>query len=336
MGHRVGVSTTGDTTPMHRDIRAALRLVMRRAPGARAVLGAAPLERMGGGEERPTLVDAKCVEGTRVRAHVVPGDPHSDFAAFLDGTQHSEHVEQIGRAPIVWGKIAAGIRVRADRKLRSWHDPIVETRAYVPKAYLAPEILASLIAELGEDAVRDTSAPDSDGVIPAAHPVLLLERAKYAVSNDRDRAERALAERWCAEEQRPLFIDGGIGGSDIVAKAACAIGVIKSHRTLYVDGDAIDIVFALKKGERTSVISVASRKRPPLHSWYLRLRDPAGHDPLWGVVRVEVAKSAKVTGRADEVSRWVLTETAPNAMPDARWDKMSYGIRNAEEFLRAL
>ena len=40
--------------------------------------------------------------------------------------------------------------------------------------------------------------------------------------------------------------------------------------------------------------------------------------------------------RADEISRWVLAETSPLALPDGRWDKMSYGIREAEEFLRAI
>ncbi len=321
---------------MPRDVRAALKAAMRRAPQARVVVDAAPLERVSGDAERPSLVDATCVEDAVVRAHTVPGERHSEFAAFLDGTQHSQHVGQYGRAPIVLGTIAAGIRARADRKLRAWQAPIVETRVYVPKAYLPPDIFATLAAELGDEALRDTSAPDSDGVIPAPHPVLLLERAKYAVSNDRDRAERALAERWCASEHRPLFIDGGIAGSETVARASCAIGVVKSHRTLYIDGDAIDIVFSLAKGERTSVISIAPKHRPAVHSWYLRLRDPAGHDPLWGVVRVEVAETGDVARRADEVSRWVLTETAPNAMPDARWDKMAYGIRNAEEFLRAL
>jgi hypothetical protein len=35
------------------------------------------------------------------------------------------------------------------------------------------------------------------------------------------------------------------------------------------------------------------------------------------------------------VSRWILAERAPLALPDARWDRMVYGIRDCEEFLRA-
>jgi hypothetical protein len=73
-----------------------------------------------------------------------------------------------------------------------------------------------------------------------------------------------------------------------------------------------------------------------VYSWYLRLRDFTGHDAMWGLVRVEVAETDRITERADEVSRWVLAEMAPNAMPDTRWDKMAYGVRNCETFLRAI
>jgi hypothetical protein len=71
-------------------------------------------------------------------------------------------------------------------------------------------------------------------------------------------------------------------------------------------------------------------------SWYLRLRDPEGHDALWGLVRIEMSNFENPTERADEISRWILAETSPLALPDGRWDKMSYGIRDVEEFLRAI
>ena len=71
-------------------------------------------------------------------------------------------------------------------------------------------------------------------------------------------------------------------------------------------------------------------------SWYLRVRSAKGHDPLWGLVRVEVAEAERPTERADEISRWVLAEMSPLSLPDGRWDKMAYGIRDCEEFLRAI
>jgi len=158
---------------------------------------------------------------------------------------------------------------------------------------------------------------------------------------DLEAAERELAERWCEGADGELFVDGAITASERVATSSCVVGVVKSHRTLYAEGDALRAVLHLERGARTSVFRITSPKRTPVASWYLRLRDPHGRDPLWGLVRVEVAEprgaSAKTIGeRADEVSSWVLAEALPLAVPDARWDKMVYGIRDCEEFLRAI
>jgi hypothetical protein len=89
------------------------------------------------------------------------------------------------------------------------------------------------------------------------------------------------------------------------------------------------------------VFRVTSPKRQTVASWYLRLRDAAGHDPMWGLVRVEVANPSRIDehaigDRASDVCRWILAEVAPLSLPDARWDKMVYGVRDCEEFLRAI
>ena len=62
---------------------------------------------------------------------------------------------------------------------------------------------------------------------------------------------------------------------------------------------------------------------------------------MWGLVRVEIAEphvstESEVRDRADEVSRAILSEVTPLSLPDSRWDKMVYGIRDCEEFLRAV
>ena len=97
----------------------------------------------------------------------------------------------------------------------------------------------------------------------------------------------------------------------------------------------------LDEGERSSAFLVTSRSRTSVASWYLRIRESRGHDPMWGLVRVEIAydaggADASHAARADEVSRWILAEATPIALPDARWDKMVYGVRDCEEFLRAI
>jgi hypothetical protein len=137
------------------------------------------------------------------------------------------------------------------------------------------------------------------------------------------------------------LIDGGISANDRVAREACVVGVVKSHRTLYAEGEGLQVVLRLRAGERTTAFRITSTKRTTVASWYLRLRDPLGRDPMWGLVRVEIAEPplatpSQIRERADEVSRSILAEVVPLALPDSRWDKMVYGIRDCEEFLRAV
>ncbi|HEX5580318.1 MAG TPA: hypothetical protein VFX39_02005 [Gemmatimonadaceae bacterium] len=306
--------------------------------------GGATLEAMGGmgAMEPPRLVSASVIEGHALRARRIEGDPETGFTAFLDGTQQSRTVGYHDGLPIVFGTVAAVVRVRVNRRLYTWHAaPVVKRRIYLPAAYLPPA-LPALYAGRGFDVV-DVTAPDADGGIPSRHPFSLVERAVHMVQEHRERAELGLAEKWCALEGTPLFIDGGVSKSELVARATCAVGVVKSHRTLYVEGEALERVFRLRRGERSSVFRVTPVNRTPVASWYLRLRDPAGHDPLWGLVRVEAADPdhtgeplEALTRRADRISRWIMAESAPLALPDGRWDRMVYGIRDCEEFLRAV
>jgi hypothetical protein len=158
------------------------------------------------------------------------------------------------------------------------------------------------------------------------------------VQQHREDLEQRLAERWCSEANGAIYIDGGISGSERVARARCAIGVVKSHRTFYAEGDGLTLLFRLRQGERSTLFEIKPSRRTAVASWYLRLRDATGRDPSFGLVRVEIANdpSTDLRERADEVSRWLLAETTPLAMPDSRWDRMAYGIRDSEEFLRAI
>ena len=323
--------------------RAAIRLLMDWLPGASAVEGSTDLD-LSSRADQPQLISADIVEGKTLRAIRVPGvtrPMNSEFGAFLDGTQR---VRMIGRhfgVPLVLGITGAAVRVRVNRRLVTWghHAPKLERKLYLPLKYL-PNLAETMRADsprkYAQFQVVDTSTPDASGAYPSEHPTVLLERAIRAVDRQRDALEDELAEAWCAIGGPPLFVDGGIGRSERVASSANAIGVIKSHFTLYVEGEALKTVVGLTKGERSSVFQVTPKSRTPVMSWYLRLRDPAGHDALWGLVRIEMSKCDNPTGRAHEISRWVLAESSPLALPDGRWDKMSYGIRDVEEFLRAI
>ena len=322
--------------------RAALRSLMERLPGMSAVEGGSIEPAMS--SDPPLLRSATIVEGSSLRVVKVRDFTRqtvSGFGAFLDGTQQVRLVAHHFGMPVVFGTVAAGVRIRVNRRLITWgvQPPRVERKIYLPLRYLPPlaEIRdANREVARGSWEIVDTSTADKDGEYPSQHPAVLQERATRAVDRERDRVEDALAEAWCARAEAPLFIDGGISRSERVASSSCAVGVIKSHRTLYFDGTEVGKVLGLKKGERTSVFRVSPRSRNAVLSWYLRLRDEAGHDPMWGLVRIEVAESDRPTERADEISRWVMAETTPLSLPDGRWDKMAYGVRDCEEFLRAI
>ena len=323
--------------------RAALRLLMQRLPGVSVMDGATSVEPLATSDP-PTLRAATVVEGSALSAVRVPDfspQAKSGFGAFLDGTQKVQIVGHHCGMPIVIGTVSAAVRIRVNRRMTTWghQPPRLERKIYLPLRYLPA--LAE-IREMSADAIQaswqivDTSTADRSGEYPSQHPAVLLERATRAVDQQREQLEDRLAEAWCARGEAPLFIDGGISRSASVASSSCAVGVIKSHRTLYVEGDALRIVLGLRKGERSSVFRVSPRSRSSVMSWYLRLRSGEGRDALWGLVRVEVAERDRPSDRANEISRWVMAETTPLSLPDGRWDKMAYGVRDCEEFLRAI
>jgi hypothetical protein len=277
-------------------------------------------------------------ESTRLEAVPVESTGVVGFQAFLDGTQHSHVVDYAGTIPIVGGRTAAVIRSRIDRRMTTWENGHVsESRLYAPLQLLARSTLRDIEAAGLE--VRDTVAPNEE---ISEHPLELLRRAVDAVKRDREQLERDLAERWVNAEEAPLFVDGLLPSGAMASQSACCVGVVKSHHTIYAPSRGLPTVLDLREGERTTAFLIERAWGPRVLSWYLRLREPPTHDPFMGLVRVEVARTQELEGsataitrRADEVSRWILAERAPLALPDARWDRMVYGIRDCEEYLRA-
>lgn len=325
--------------PIDASFRGALRLLTQLLPDS-AVSSALepPLEISPRPMEPPRTIGAILIEGRGMRARRVFDAPVAEFAAFLDGTQVSRtiHATDDG-TPIIHGTVAAVIRERRNRRLYTWRH-LVRHRLYAPRQRVPANVWYAF--EKNGFVIRDVTTSE-DGTAVCDHPFAWRDAAIHLLQKDREAVEQELAVEWCGREERSLLIDGGISGSERIARAACAVGVIKSHRTLYAEGESLTRIFALKKGERSNVFRVTSPKRVTVASWYLRLRDRSGIDPMWGLVRVEVAHPERVDehaigARADRVSRWILAEAAPTALPDGRWDKMVYGIRDCEEFLRAV
>lgn len=323
------------------DVRTVRRQLASLLPEARPTgEGEGTLELASSWVDAPRLISATVLEGSGpLKARRVFQAPAEGFRGFLDGTQRSVVAGYLaGGAPVLVGRAAAVVRERRNRRMHTWGAPLSEARMYAPRQLVSPTGWEAL-QRIAGDRLVDISPTEQE--IDAQHPIALRDAAFHLVQAHREALERRLAERWCATENDRLFIDGGISGSETVAVSSCTVGVVKSHRTLYAEGTALQTILGLGHRERSSVFRITSTRRTTVASWYLRLRDPAGRDPMWGLVRVEIAhpdpaELHAIGDRADEVSRWILAEASPLALPDARWDKMVYGIRDCEEYLRAV
>jgi hypothetical protein len=264
-------------------------------------------------------------------AREVGDDATPAFGGFLDGVQESRVVTWLPAGlPLVLGVVGAVILTRGDdRRLVAWGMGARVRRALVlPRALIDPALWKSFEEKAD---VEDSSAPAD-----ARHPDALLACAVNRVETLRAAEERTLAEAWVQQEHRPLALDGGLSGLAAAARSDKAVGIVKSHRTLYVEVAEMPQLFALAAGSRTRVLSRTDQSSGAgLWTWYLRLHSALPSNPLHGLVRLEVCEGKGDAGlRADIVSRWVMAERTPIALPDARWDVMSYGIARCEAYLK--
>src|SRR5688500_14768680 len=206
--------------------------------------------------EPPRVVSSDVIESTTVRAVRIVDPAVAGFDAFLDGAQESRIVHYCDGVPIVYGRVAAVVRQRVLRRMVTWKRPLCRSRLYIPRTLVPDALWRHVVAEGFE--VVDTTDSESDrnnGAVPDdPHPFTIAQRALEVVKRDRERAERQLAEEWCTTRSETVFVDGSIATSDRVAVAPNAVGVIKSHRTLYVSGPAMRLVQSLAPFHRSSVL----------------------------------------------------------------------------------
>lgn len=265
----------------------------------------------------------------RFRLHDVGEGSTSRFRYFLDGIEMSRVCGYLGVAPLVHGYVAAVIRRREERAFTTWAAEELEVLAF-PYDRVPRERLLDL--GFPEEALLDSGGED----VPF-HPLRLAERGRAAVKRARERLEARLARSWVRAriDDGWLLVDGGLAVDRSLAGSGRAIGLVKSHRTQFLEPEAMGQVLAASAGQRSSVFRPLRPEIGEVYSWYLRLRPPTGHDIYWALARVEGAADDRTTGMADEVSCWLLHETAPIALPDPRWHVLLYPIRDCEAYLRA-
>jgi hypothetical protein len=243
--------------------------------------------------------------------------------AYLDGVQRSEIIAYAGASPLLVAEIAAAVRERVDRRLRT----VVEERRRLA---------------MGRPAVLDAAGAAIAGMVLVAlpeddepHPIRDLVNASRALDRVRGELEIEVGERYRAVSSGWLLVDGALSESPRWARDPRMVGISKSHSILPFDGADLERYLRLPVFHRSSIYAPGTRSVAPVSAWGLRLWPWEGRDLLHGLVRIEVAPVNGYSDQATAISRWVLGERAPISAPDRRWDRLVYGIHSVEQYLKA-
>ena len=282
----------------------------------------------------PATHQARVVEGDVLERKPVPPAEGSGFTHFLDGIQRSRVALIWHGVPVIWGYAAACIRTRGpDRLMRLSPEMLDWREALIFPFNLAPE---EELTGSGLECVD--SSPKAVIQAEEDNPAYIRQYSLEMLGDIRRGLERALLQRWVrsAGEGGWLLVDGELPDSGEEGSLRRVAGLIKSHQTRYFSGEEQRRVLDLPEGQRTSVFQPHRHGYRPVYSWYLRLRDPSGQDQTFGLVRVEAPADEEILRMAGEISGWLLAERTPLSLPDARWDRLIYPVRDCEQYLRSI
>lgn len=175
----------------------------------------------------------------------------------------------------------------------------------------------------------------------------LRRRAVREAKKARLACETDLIHRWAQSFEDSLgflVIDGTTINFHNERDVERCVGVSKSFRTLYCSLSDYQKILAMGEGERSwtftfqeedADLRMGMRDRI---SWYLRIRDPVGHNPEFGLLRLEISPrhGEKAPELADLMSLWAISERYPVSFPDNRWHNLLYPIKRCEDYLRTV
>ncbi len=286
-----------------------------------------------------TIASLQVVEHDTMRAIPVPltHQPNS-LRHFLDGIQRQRILYYEGVVPVFYAYLSAVVRSRVDGRmccLQLQNTPALLQRdgLYAPLRYVDAEGLRQHGIPL-----RDTEA----GSPLPPHPTLVQQSANR-ISNDRELLERELAQRWLQYLQESgsedwLVVDGGIAEIAPAKPETRLIGLAKTSTGVErsLTPEQMRVVYGLAKGERTSVFAISRPGQPLTFSWFVRMHDPQKGSLLFGLLRVEMPAVHDLLKHVDQLSAWLLQDRVPLSVPDPRYDRLLYPMRDCEQYLRAI
>ncbi len=250
-------------------------------------------------------------------------EPWPGPVAFLDGIQRYDIVAHAGAAPLVIATIAAAVRERRDRRLHT----VARLSASLAVGREVPLVRAGDALEGMERITLEDEGP--------VHPIRDLMAVRRIVDRERGRLERRASTGYEIPQDGWLVVDGSLSESPDWAASPRTLGIVKSHSILPFEGQDLEQYLRLPCGHRSPVFAPTKSQVAPVYSWALRLWPWEGHDLFHGLIRVEARAAPETIAMADRISRWLLAERAPLSTPDARWDRLLYGIHDVEQYLRS-
>lgn len=298
---------------------------LRRAVAARGFTPATWIPAASEGRaEEATIQLARLVEPRPIAGSPVgPAQQWTEVVAFLDGIQRYEVMAYAGSSPVVAADVSAAVLERRDRQL---HVAFAARRRLL---IARPGVFDDLgEAITGYEAIHLPADGDP-------HPVLDYHLARREIDRARGHLEIEVGLHYRTRSDAWLVVDGPLAESPQWAADRKMLGVCKSHATLPFNDADLEAYLRIPCGHRSPVFAPTGRSVAPVYSWALRLWPWEGKDLLHGLVRIEAAPNDTTIEAADQLSRWLMAERSPVSLPDPRWDRLLYGFRAVEQYLRA-
>jgi len=147
--------------------------------------------------------------------------------------------------------------------------------------------------------------------------------------------EVELLEKFLAEQDEAIIVDGLIPARRSLLQNKNLIGVVKSHREQYLKRKDEMMILRMDEGCRSSVSQIERKvgdDKYPIYFFYLKLHK-INPDPFHGLVRVEFHPD--LIREVDKISAAIYNLRDPIAIKTAAWDRKIYPIYLCEQYLKS-
>ena len=279
------------------------------------------------------------LEGDGLRGKVVPTPlrdrTQTPVRYFLDGVQRTLPLGWCGMNALACVVIVAGIIERRpqDRVFRAVPGMTRLFQRVIIASTPGDPYTDALFAAFHDAGIQaDPTNEQHDASLRTGDFLALQNAVRLRVSTIRDECELAVFTTWmkrAAQSEAWLLVDGSLMDGTVPR----TLGMIKRHSQFTLTNDEMMTVLHLPVGHRSTAYQREATGRARPKTWYLRLHEPFGADPLFGLARIEAPAETDI-GEIDTLSQRVLAERTPRATNDDRWPTLLYPIHIAERILK--